>query len=125
MIMDGKRQSDRVKMGWVALVLVTLLLGVLIAKGWDRGVLATETYEELKTFTEVLALVQKHYVEEVKTKDLVYGAIRGMLMTLDPHSAFMPPDRSEEHTSELQSPCNLVCRLLLEKKKSNSSTAKT
>src|ERR1022692_2591646 len=26
------------------------------------------------------------------------------------------PDRSEEHTSELQSPCNLVCRLLLEKK---------
>src|SRR5256885_13113275 len=28
--------------------------------------------------------------------------------------------RSEEHTSELQSPCNLVCRLLLEKKKTNS-----
>src|SRR5256885_17089379 len=31
------------------------------------------------------------------------------------------PDRSEEHTSELQSPCNLVCRLLLEKKKKRSS----
>src|SRR5256885_5741971 len=31
------------------------------------------------------------------------------------HPSF--PDRSEEHTSELQSPCNLVCRLLLEKKK--------
>src|SRR6266446_9921849 len=29
------------------------------------------------------------------------------------------PHRSEEHTSELQSPCNLVCRLLLEKKKSS------
>src|SRR5256885_10592607 len=29
------------------------------------------------------------------------------------------PARSEEHTSELQSPCNLVCRLLLEKKKTN------
>src|SRR5256885_11730117 len=28
-------------------------------------------------------------------------------------------ERSEEHTSELQSPCNLVCRLLLEKKKNN------
>src|SRR6266849_6647163 len=96
MIMDGKRQSDKMKMGWVALVLVTLLLGVLIAKGGDRGVLATETYEELKTFTEVLALVQKHYVEEVKTKDLVYGAIRGMLTTLDPHSAFMPPDVYKE-----------------------------
>src|SRR5256885_10340698 len=30
---------------------------------------------------------------------------------------FVPRLRSEEHTSELQSPCNLVCRLLLEKKK--------
>src|SRR2546426_7770551 len=32
---------------------------------------------------------------------------------------FDPVVRSEEHTSELQSPCNLVCRLLLEKKKKN------
>src|SRR5256885_9472699 len=32
------------------------------------------------------------------------------------------PDRSEEHTSELQSPCNLVCRLLLEKKKNTTGT---
>src|SRR5256885_7608899 len=31
--------------------------------------------------------------------------------------------RSEEHTSELQSPCNLVCRLLLEKKKKKLTTA--
>src|SRR5256885_3942931 len=31
------------------------------------------------------------------------------------------PGRSEEHTSELQSPCNLVCRLLLEKKKMNKA----
>src|SRR2546426_5778856 len=33
-----------------------------------------------------------------------------------------PDKRSEEHTSELQSPCNLVCRLLLEKKKNNDVT---
>src|SRR3989454_2300479 len=33
--------------------------------------------------------------------------------------------RSEEHTSELQSPCNLVCRLLLEKKKSTTTNAIT
>ena len=94
--MDEIRQSNKTKMGWVSLFLVTLLLGVLIGKGWDRAVLATETYEELKTFTEVLAHIQKHYVEEVKTKDLVYGAIRGMLATLDPHSAFMPPDVYKE-----------------------------
>src|SRR5205807_3480579 len=33
--------------------------------------------------------------------------------------------RSEEHTSELQSPCNLVCRLLLEKKKKHAALAET
>src|SRR2546426_5875401 len=32
-----------------------------------------------------------------------------------------PEQRSEEHTSELQSPCNLVCRLLLEKKKNTNN----
>src|SRR5256885_10904584 len=37
----------------------------------------------------------------------------------------LPPNmRSEEHTSELQSPCNLVCRLLLEKKKKTYSNRK-
>src|SRR5256885_3670389 len=36
----------------------------------------------------------------------------------NPNTSSVPPAlRSEEHTSELQSPCNLVCRLLLEKKK--------
>src|SRR3989454_8165767 len=36
---------------------------------------------------------------------------------------FVRGDRSEEHTSELQSPCNLVCRLLLEKKKRTEDLA--
>src|SRR5215467_15933647 len=38
-----------------------------------------------------------------------------------PHTSFYPKTRSEEHTSELQPPCNLVCRLLLEKKKKNKN----
>src|SRR5256885_9043738 len=38
-------------------------------------------------------------------------------------SRTFPFDRSEEHTSELQSPCNLVCRLLLEKKKQRRALA--
>src|SRR5256885_6307236 len=46
---------------------------------------------------------------------LWFAAVRKRLQrTLSP---FPFPARSEEHTSELQSPCNLVCRLLLEKKK--------
>src|ERR1022692_5170584 len=37
------------------------------------------------------------------------------------HLQIPQKERSEEHTSELQSPCNLVCRLLLEKKKNNKT----
>src|SRR5256885_8149527 len=42
--------------------------------------------------------------------------IRGPLSIIE-GMEWVRPSRSEEHTSELQSPCNLVCRLLLEKKK--------
>jgi carboxyl-terminal processing protease len=77
-------------------ILMTLVLGVLIGKGWERTGHASETYEELKTFSEVLTQVQKHYVEDVKAKELVQGAIRGMLATLDPHSAYMTPDMYKE-----------------------------
>src|SRR2546426_4775655 len=45
---------------------------------------------------------------------------RGLIEVADGGTLFL--DRSEEHTSELQSPCNLVCRLLLEKKKNNNQT---
>src|SRR5499426_3289085 len=83
---------------WVLtpMVVVALVLGVLLGKGWERTGHATETYEELKTFSEVLTQVQKSYVDETKAKDLVQGAIRGMLSTLDPHSAYMTPDMYKE-----------------------------
>lgn len=56
----------------------------------------SEEYEKLKLFTEVYEIVRKNYVEEVEPKKLVYGAIRGMLRTLDPHSGFMPPEAYKE-----------------------------
>src|ERR1044071_8761690 len=77
-------------------VVVALVVGVLLGKGWERTGHAAETYDELKTFSEVLTQIQKHYVEDVKVKDLVQGAIRGMLSTLDPHSAYMTPDMYKE-----------------------------
>src|SRR5688500_8612007 len=42
-----------------------------------------------------------------------------LLLRMDLDASLAQFVRSEEHTSELQSPCNLVCRLLLEKKKQN------
>jgi carboxyl-terminal processing protease len=57
-------------------------------------------YEDLKVFTDVIGLIQKDYVEETKSKDLIQGAIKGMLETLDPHSAFMPPNMFKEMQEE-------------------------
>ncbi|MBT0662777.1 S41 family peptidase [Geobacter pelophilus] len=53
-------------------------------------------YESIELFTDVLAIVKKSYVEEVDTKKLIYGAINGMLASLDPHSSFMPPESYKE-----------------------------
>ncbi len=81
----------------VALVVFTAVLGISVGRMSVTSVSAAgEGYEELKTFTEVLSMVKKYYVEEVKTKDLVYSAIKGMLSSLDPHSSFMPPDAYKE-----------------------------
>jgi len=55
-----------------------------------------DTYENLKIFSEVLSLVQKNYVEEVDSKKLIYGAIKGMLNDLDPHSSFMDKEMYKE-----------------------------
>ena len=54
--------------------------------------LPREDYEDLETFANVLAMVQKNYVEPVSTKELINGAITGMLASLDPHSAYLTPD---------------------------------
>src|SRR5256885_7325640 len=57
----------------------------------------------------------EHTVEQTVT--LMQKLISGVTAQRIPAIGFVNEDRSEEHTSELQSPCNLVCRLLLEKKK--------
>jgi carboxyl-terminal processing protease len=54
------------------------------------------TYENLQTFTNILAIVQKNYVEDVTTDQLVEGAINGMLTSLDPHSAYLTPELYKE-----------------------------
>src|ERR1700691_1440711 len=54
--------------------------------------LPSDSYQKLETFANVLAIVQKTYVEPVTTKRLIDGAITGMLASLDPHSAYLTPD---------------------------------
>ena len=86
----------------ILLILLVFLVGVAIGLGRFHKVsaLSNSTYEDLKVFTDVLGLLQKDYVEETNSKDLVYGAIKGMLETLDPHSSFMPPTMYKEMQEE-------------------------
>src|SRR2546426_4213124 len=61
--------------------------------------------------------IRKEDAVRLQRQNILGGGLRGD----NPDVAVMV-HRSEEHTSELQSPCNLVCRLLLEKKKKTDST---
>src|SRR2546426_618994 len=63
------------------------------------------------------AIAARHFAESIAAR--LVAARPGWTVVLAPtlHLGSFTFDRSEEHTSELQSPCNLVCRLLLEKKK--------
>jgi len=83
----------------VILIFVVASTGVLIGR-WSIVGAEGEGYEELKVFTEALSMVKKNYVEDVKAKDLVYGAIRGMLSSLDPHSSFLNPEAYKEMQAE-------------------------
>src|SRR5256885_3711948 len=69
---------------------------------------------------EIVALVEDHpRLLPVRMED---DPVRFAAAERDGADHFERGGRSEEHTSELQSPCNLVCRLLLEKKKNHNTT---
>jgi len=55
-----------------------------------------EIYKYLKLFSQVLRLIEENYVTEVNPKDLIYGAINGMLNSLDPYSSLMKPEEYKE-----------------------------
>ncbi len=76
------------------LALLVAIAGSAIVGGlYGTSALATQERvpEQYRTFTTALAAIQSQYAEEVESDRLVYGAINGMLQTLDPHSSFMDP----------------------------------
>jgi carboxyl-terminal processing protease len=84
------------KIGWLIVLgfVVGLVVGGLSVH--NVSALSNKTYEKLKVFTDCLEIIKKNYVEDVKTEDLITGAIEGMLSSLDPHSAYLDPDMYRE-----------------------------
>ncbi|MBF0623700.1 MAG: S41 family peptidase [Magnetococcales bacterium] len=90
------RGGRRYLVGFLGLaILVVLQVAAFNALAVDQV-----TYEKLKVFSEVYDQIKQNYVEEIDHKKVLYGAIHGMLKTLDPHSSFLPPESFKEMTDE-------------------------
>jgi carboxyl-terminal processing protease len=90
---------------FVELVLLCFIVGtILFFNGNSRsvtagteGVSGTEgVYKNIELFTEVLRQIEKNYVEPEDPQKLIYGAIKGMVQTLDPHSSFLTKEEHQE-----------------------------
>ena len=83
-------------------IFVALLVGLVAIFAWDRLIIERVSaedktvYENLQVFSDVLDIVKENYVQEVKSEELIEGAISGMLRTLDPHSSYLNPDAYKE-----------------------------
>ena len=73
--------------------ILAVVLSAIAGGFFGSSVLATqdEASQQYRVFAAALAAIDREYVEEVPSDRLVYGAIDGMLKTLDPHSSFFDP----------------------------------
>ena len=81
------------------IIIVSLLMAaILFFQGSGRDVKADtdDFYKNIEIFTEVLRQIEKDYVEPQDSKKLIYGAIKGMVQSLDPHSSFLTKDEHKE-----------------------------
>jgi len=86
------------------LIVLGIGIGLFVSAQWVPNVSAVgrQDYESLEAFSNILSIVKKNYVEDVETKNLVNGAINGMLSSLDPHSAYLTPDLYKDLQSDTQ-----------------------
>ncbi len=80
--------------GVAAVVAATVLHGSTVQA--KRTPTDDELYKQLELFSDALSIVQADYVESPEAKPLIYGALKGMLATLDPYSQFLDPDSYNE-----------------------------
>jgi carboxyl-terminal processing protease len=77
----------------LGLVLAGLVSIVLLSSASSlRAEAKGSRFEKLELFSKIMFIIETQYYREVDTKRLLHGAIRGMMQTLDPHSAFLDED---------------------------------
>ena len=77
----------------VVAAFIAIVASAVIGGVYGKGAQATANTvpEHYRTFTNALSVIQTQYAQPVESDRMVYGAINGMLQTLDPHSSFMDP----------------------------------
>lgn len=87
-----------------AVLLVNLAIGARVYLSTASAAEKDSVYPNLELFSYVMEKVRKDYVDgqELTYQDLVHGALKGMVNTLDPHSEFLDPDRYKELQSDTQ-----------------------
>ena len=89
------KQIQNVKL-WMIMVSAVVLWTIGAGFFGDLSAKNDESYEGLKIFADVIELIEKEYVDDVESKELIEKAIQGMLHSLDPHSTLMPPEAFED-----------------------------
>lgn len=88
-----------IALGMVIFLAFASVLGV----SWFQKARAVsdDTYKYLELFNQVVNIVQRDYVKELSLKDLIYGAIDGMLETLDPHTVFISKESYQQMREDI------------------------
>ena len=81
---------------WAIIFMCVIVSPLLSDSHVDVLASTKEVYKNIEIFSEVLRKIEKNYVDETVPKELIYGAIKGLVGTLDPHSFFMSPDEYKE-----------------------------
>lgn len=77
----------------LGLLATTQIAGPLLAQDSSDNM---SVYEQLDLFGDIFARIRSDYVEEVDDRELIEAAINGMLMSLDPHSSYVPPAAADD-----------------------------
>jgi len=77
---------------WIAVAITVIFLTMGTGFYGDLEAKSEETYKSLKVFSDVLEIIEKNYVDEVDSKELIHKAIQGMVHSLDPHSSLLQPE---------------------------------
>ena len=82
---------------------VAVVIALAATRNTTRITAATNEQDApLATFTQILDIVEQKYIDKVDSQELIHGAIRGMLATLDPHSSFLDAKTYKEMREEQQ-----------------------